>query len=353
MGGGKRNEKKKGNSRSRKRGGGRSRSRTSSSSRSSRSRSRSRRRTSRHRKGRFVSASERDEFEKLKKKDQKATKKKDEARLEAKITKRLLSKGTGSDPAKAGATSSDSDSDSSRDSRSARRRAKAKKKKEEQILLAKRNSTKLKEIERLLAERLPPETASTPVEGNPPEAEKKSFTLEEWKAIAEQATAIAERSHPSSPAPARMSGNVSASRKGKGKTKPGAKKNLDYAEDDDVFASFSSNGSEPLDKASQVLDNLRQKLTKDDSKANPVKSTKIGKMLVDDEERLIRSVVKELCDNIFLDDTCKVGLEALCDTFGISTEASTVSGVLQVIVRVCARRKISLSRSTDLLLPTK
>ena len=54
--------------------------------------------------------------------------------------------------------------------------------------------------------------------------------------------------------------------------------------------------------------------------------------------RRIRQMTQLICNSIFQEgDKDTVGLEALCDTFGIETTTNTASGIIQVLLRVCRR----------------
>ena len=68
--------------------------------------------------------------------------------------------------------------------------------------------------------------------------------------------------------------------------------------------------------------------------------------LGDDEggESKIRAMSRQICSNVFVGEEYAVGLEGLCDTFGIKTTANTTSGIITVILRVCRRTKTPLSK---------
>ena len=126
-----------------------------------------------------------------------------------------MEKGTGSNALAAGVDeTTSSDTDSSADSRSRRRRKKTQLKRHEAILQSKRATTELVEIKKALMARLTPSKDDPAKDGGESNPETvKSFTREEWTAIAKAAVDVAKRSHPPSPAP----GTASSSTKGGGK----------------------------------------------------------------------------------------------------------------------------------------
>ena len=53
---------------------------------------------------------------------------------------------------------------------------------------------------------------------------------------------------------------------------------------------------------------------------------------------------RQICSKVFAGEEYAVGLEGLCDTFGIKTTANTTSGIITAILRVCRRTKTPLSK---------
>ena len=106
--------------------------------------------------------------------------------MERRITRKLATTGTGSNATEAMGESTSSDTDSSADSRSKRKRKKSQAKKQEAILQSKRATTELVEIKKARVARLTPSKDDPAKDGDEPNPETiKSFTLEEWKEIAE------------------------------------------------------------------------------------------------------------------------------------------------------------------------
>ena len=110
-------------------------------------------------------------------------------------------------------------------------------KRQEAILQSKRATTELVEIKKALLARLTPATDEPAKEGGEPNpAIAKTFTLEEWKAIAVEAVDVAHRSHPAPPLPVLepnpSKGERTHTARGKG---AGAKRNLTNEVDDDIF----------------------------------------------------------------------------------------------------------------------
>ena len=265
--------------------------------------------------------------------------------MERRITRKLATTGTGSNATAAMGESTSSDTDSSADSRSKRKRKKSQAKKQEAILQSKRATTELVEIKKALMARLTPSKDAPEKEGGESNPESvKAFTLEEWKEIAKSAVDLAKRSHPPSPAP----GTESNSSKGVGKrgTKgvvPKSARVLVGDIEDDIFAGFEERKVVPPSKQQAALDHIRQALS-ETAKNTDISKIAIGQLGDDEgEESKIRAMSRTICGKTFVGEDHAVGLEGLCDTFGIKTTANTTSGIITVILRVCRRTKTPLS----------
>ena len=264
--------------------------------------------------------------------------------MERRITRKLATTGTGSNATAAMGESTSSDTDSSADSRSKRKRKKSQAKKQEAILQSKRATTELVEIKKALMARLTPSKDAPAKEGGESNPESvKAFTLEEWERIAASAVDLAKRSHPPSPAPGTESSSKGVGKRGTRGGVPKSARVLVEDIEDDIFAGFEERRVVPPSKQQAALGHIRQALS-ETAKNTDISKIAIGQLGDDEgEESKIRAMSRQICGKVFVGEEHAVGLEGLCDTFGIKTTANTTIGIITVILRVCRRTKTPLS----------